>query len=68
MKIQHPAFPEIVKDVTAYASWRDAGWIVLDDKEPEPEPAAEQAPEVERDTPSPKPRRSRKRSQSVSDN
>lgn len=30
MRIQHPAFPEIVKDVTAYAAWRDAGWVVLD--------------------------------------
>ena len=44
MKIQHPAFPEVVKDVTAYAAWRDAGWIVLDGNEDPPsEPAG--APE-----------------------
>ena len=42
MKIRHPAFPEIVKDVRAYASWRDAGWVLVDQpEESKPEPVEE---------------------------
>ncbi|UEJ84012.1 hypothetical protein Bra3105_06780 [Brachybacterium halotolerans subsp. kimchii] len=61
MKIQHPAFPEITKDVTAYASWRDAGWTVVDNKHPEPDPAPDPTPEHAEAAEPAKPRKSRRR-------
>lgn len=61
MKIRHPAFPEVVKDVTAYAAWRDAGWIVLDDtEETKTEPARAPEPTAE-DEEAAKPTRPRNR-------
>lgn len=64
MKIRHPAFPEVVKDVTAYAAWRDAGWVVLDGtEEPETEPARapDQTAEDEEAAKPTRPRKTRRR-------
>lgn len=30
-RIKHPAFPDVEREVKAYAAWRDQGWVIVDE-------------------------------------